>query len=357
MLTQRDAARYLLQRELLSPRDVLDNGLVVRDASSRNRNFRVETEGGPSFLLKQAIGAETEASLRNEAAAYAHLTRIDEGLARYLPRLYGYDSGEGLLILELVRDAVDLRSHHTVSGHFSVGPAAALGTALGTLHRLTLREADEGSSQYAAWILSVHRPSTSIFREASAATLELLRIVQGAPDFPEALDRTRAAWRAESLVHADIKWDNLLVTVKESGDEELKIVDWEGSTVGDPCWDIGSALAHYLSFWLFSIPVTGELPPARFPELAAYPLDAMKPALATCWRAYTAARGVGGDEPAALLSRSVELAGARLLQTAFEAAQLQLQVTSTLVLHLQLAHNLLERPSEAATRLMGIAPR
>ena len=356
MLTQRDAARYLLDRKLLSPRDVLDNGLVVRDASSRNRNFRVETEDGPSFLLKQAIGAETEASLRNEASVYAHLRTVDEGLASYLPRLYGYDADENLLVLELVRDAVDLRAHHTASGHFSVGPAAALGTALGTLHRLTHRGVD-AAPQYAAWILSVHRPSTTIFREASGASLELVRIVQGAPGFSESLDRARAAWRVEALVHADVKWDNLLVTVQESGDEALKIVDWEGATVGDPCWDIGSALAHYLSFWLFSIPVTGELPPARFPELAAYPLDAMKPALTTCWQAYTAARAVRGDEAAELLVRSVELAGARLLQTAFEAAQLQLQVTSALVLHLQLAHNLLERPSEAATRLLGISPR
>jgi Ser/Thr protein kinase RdoA (MazF antagonist) len=354
VLTHRDTPRYLLDRALLRPQTVLDGGLVVRDASSRNRNFRVETEGGPSFLLKQAIGAETVASLRNEATVYSYLMTLGDGLARYLPRFYDYDADEEVLILELVRDAVDLRGYHTASRHFSIGPAAALGTALGTLHRLTLRDA-RAEPRYAAWILSVHRPSTSVFREASAAGLELVRIVQGASGFPEALDRARAAWRPEALVHADVKWDNLLVSVDESGEEELKIVDWEGATIGDPCWDIGSALAHYLSFWLFSIPVTGEVPPDRFPELAAYPLDAMKPALATCWRAYTSARGVDADEAAALLARSVELAGARLLQTAFEAAQFQLQVTSGLVLHVQLAFNLLQRPSEAATRLLAIA--
>jgi len=37
-----------------------------------------------------------------------------------------------------------------------------------------------------------------------------------------------------------------------------------GTAVGDPCWDIGSALSHYLSFWLFSIPVTGPCLPSGF---------------------------------------------------------------------------------------------
>ncbi len=117
---------------------------------------------------------------------------------------------------------------------------------------------------------------------------------------------------------------------------------------------MGSALSQYLSFWLFSIPLTGGEAPERFPELAAYPLDAMKPALGACWVAYADAAGIAGSEVERQLTRAVEMAAARLVQVAFEASQEQQQLLSSVVLHLQLAHNLLVRPREAPAELLGI---
>ena len=48
------------------------------------------------------------------------------------------------------------------------------------------------------------------------------------------------------------------------------------------------------------------------------------------------------------------MAAARLVQVAFEASQDQQQLMSSVVLHLQLAHNLLARPREAPASLLGI---
>src|SRR5207245_6991515 len=139
----------------------------------------------------------------------------------------------------------------------------------------------------------------------------------------------------ECLVHGDVKWDNCLVALGEDGGEDLRLVDWETAAVGDPAWDIGSALSHYLSFWLFSIPVTGTVPPERFPELAGYPLDAMKSALSACWIAYADTRELPSADTSAHLLRAVQHAGVRLLQTAFESAQMMQQLTSAVILHLQ----------------------
>jgi aminoglycoside phosphotransferase (APT) family kinase protein len=350
MLSQADAVSYLLDRGLLTPNALLDDGLVVRDASSRNRNYRVETQTGPSYLLKQAVGRESLMTIANEAAAYERLGSAQaEGIADFLPGYFGYDAERGLLVLELVTDAADLRTYHASSGQFSAGPAAAVGRALGLLHRVTRIESQPAPNE-AASVLWLHRPDSSIFRDISAASLALIRIVQQAPEFPEALDRVRSGWRRASLVHGDVKWDNFLV----APDESVRLIDWEGAMPGDPGWDIGSALSHYLSFWIFSIPVTGELPPERFPELAAYPLDAMKPALRACWIAYAHAFGIDPSDEQASLLRAIEYAGARLVQTAFEASQMQQQLTSPVVLHLQVAHNILLRPLEAADRLLGL---
>lgn len=354
MLAQEDVARYLLTRRLLGPEAVVDGDLQISDVSSRNRNFRVETRDGPCYLLKQGTTAEAVATVAHEASVYGRLAAAEPTLIVHLPRFCGYDPADGVLVLELVRDAEDLRSRHLGAGIFSVNPAALLGSALGTLHRTTRGLDRSGLQAGTPWVLWAHRPDSRLFRDVSAAGLELIRIVQGSEGFPQALERLRTQWRTDTLVHGDVKWDNCLVSSREDGAEDLRLIDWEVAIGGDPCWDIGSALSQYLSAWLFSIPVTGEVPPERFPELASYPLDGMKPALAACWHAYVEARDLDRRSTARELVRAVELAGARLVQTAFEAAQMMQQLTSSLILHLQLALNVMLRPEAAATQLMGL---
>jgi Ser/Thr protein kinase RdoA (MazF antagonist) len=349
VLAQQDVARYLLERGLLGPEALLDGDLVIRDASSRNRNYRVETRNGPCYLLKQGQSPEAAATVAHEAMVYQRLTQGDQELTAYLPGFYGYDGSEGVLVLELVRDATDMRTLHLNTGRFSAAPAATLGSALGVLHRTT--RVAEPRPTTAPWALWIHRPDARLFRDVSAAGLELVKIIQSAPGFPEVLDRLRGDWVQAVLVHGDVKWDNCLLS---SDGETLKLIDWESAAPGDPRWDIGSALSHYLSFWIFSIPITGAVPPERFPELAAYPLDAMKPALAACWIAYVDASGVDAAHADGLMLRAVEAAGVRLIQTAFEAAQMTQQLTSALVLHLQLAFNILQQPEAAASQLLGL---
>jgi Ser/Thr protein kinase RdoA (MazF antagonist) len=354
VLAQEDVARYLLERGLLGPEALLDGDLAIRDASSRNRNFRVETRDGPCYLLKQGMTQEAAAMVAHEAAVYQRLVQQAGASSAHLPGFHGYDHERGVLVLELVRNARDLRSLHLSASSLSAGPAAILGSALGALHRSTHSPAPAPAPMAAPWVLWVHRPDARVFRDVSAAALELIRVLQGADGFAEALDRVRNRWRQEAFIHGDVKWDNCLVSLPDDGGEELRLIDWESAAPGDPCWDIGSALSHYLSFWLFSIPVTGSEPPERFPELAGYPLDGMKPALAACWISYADARGLDRESSADELLRAVELAGARLIQTAFESAQMMQQLTSAVVLHLQLAFNILQRPEEAATRLLGL---
>jgi hypothetical protein len=343
---------WLMERELLAPDAVLDGDLVVRDASSRNRNYRVETNGAAAYLLKQGIGSEAAATVANEAAVYRYLG-TQPALTGILPALYRYEADEGVLVLELIAAAQDLRTHHASTGRFSAGPAAALGTSLGALHRTTRRQATPVPAA-ATWALALAEPPLVILRDISAAGIELVRVIQNAPGLGEALGELRESWLPEALVHGDLKWENCLVSDADGVTERVRLVDWEAAVFGDPGWDIGSALAQYLSFWVFSIPITGADPPERFPELAAYPLDAMKPALASCWMAYQAAMALPPANASSRLVRAVSFCGVRLIQTAFEAAQYQQTLTSAVVLHLQLAHNILLRPEEAATRLLGL---
>jgi aminoglycoside phosphotransferase (APT) family kinase protein len=359
VIEHEDIARYLLDRSLIDTAAVLDGKLAISDASSRNRNFKVTTADGPSYLLKQPGNDGNTWSLANEATAYHWISTEAPAMAPYMPAFYGFDPEHGMLVLQLLTPVQSMRAVQTRSGRFEPGPAAQLGAALGVLHRSTADlPADDGwRAATPAWTLSIDRPDASLFRDVSAAGLELITIVQSAEGFPAALDRLRAEWRRTALIHGDVKWDNCMCTEAADGGYEVRLIDWEGAMRGDPAWDIGSALSQYLSCWLFSIPVTGGVPPERFPELADYPLDSMKRALVACWGAYVEARELDARAAAAELIRAVELAGVRLVQTAYESAQFIAQLTSASILHLQLGLNVMTRPQEAATDLLGIGAR
>jgi len=344
MLTQAQVAGYLLERGLLDAAAIVDGELSIRDASRRNRNFKVEVADGPAFLLKQGLGPEAAGTVAHEALVYARLAKLG-GLSDAIPKFHGYDQAERVLILELIRNAEDLRAHHARIGSFPPALGRAVGVALAVVHAETGGRYPEAPTP---WVLSVHRPDVSIFRDSSAASLELIKIVQAAPGLGERLDELRGGWAVDALIHQDVKWDNVLVP--EHG-ETVRLVDWEVATAGDACWDIGSALSQYLSTWLFSIPLMGDEPPAQFPALAGYPLNSMKDAIRACWEGYVTRIGTDGDDR---LERTVAYAGARLIQTAFEASQYGQQLTSAAVLHLQLAANVLARPGTAAVQLLEL---
>lgn len=356
MLAQSEVVGYLLDRGLLSTESIVDGDLVVRDASSRNRNFKVERRRAVSYLVKQGIGPNGVATVAHEAAVYRVLAGVGAAVEGHLPRFYGYDQAEQVLILELVRNSEGLASYHLRLGRFPSGVAAALGDALGALHRLTWRGSNSGTpASLPPWILSVHRPDLSVFRDSSAATIELIKIVQQSADFCSHLDQLQNEWHAQALIHQDVKWDNVIVFAPARGQvRRVKLIDWESAVYGDPCWDAGSVFSSYLSFWLSSIPVTGRNPPERFAELARYPLSKMQAGMRSSWHAYVGQLGLDGLTANRWLLRTVRFAAARLLQAAVEASQMTDRLTGSSVLHAQLSLNMLERPRETAVHLLGI---
>jgi aminoglycoside phosphotransferase (APT) family kinase protein len=364
MLTQRDVAAYLLERGLIEPKAIVEGDLVVLDASRRNANFQLISRHAPSYLVKQGVGAQRETTIANEAAAYEFLLQAGPlTVRRFLPARHLYSSREHVLVLELLRPARTLQQYHARTGRFPLWLAAEMAEALAAVHSFDAgsvaaqshAQAEPIAARPAPWVLSLHEPSMEVYHQISNANLQIARVLQSSGG-GAMLDRLRAGWQPQALVHYDFKGENVLVLGPGAGEgSRLKIVDWEAAGLGDPCWDIGSLFGEYLGAWLASIPVVAGGTPDQFLELAACPLPRIQPALRRFWQTYARRMDMAGETAARCLVRSTEYAAARLLQTAFEQSQGAIQVTRNTLGFVQLSFNILQRPLEAVVHLLGIS--
>jgi Ser/Thr protein kinase RdoA (MazF antagonist) len=351
-LTAPGVVEHLIRRSLVGPEAVVGSELVVTERSRRNRNFEVRVSGGPSFVVKQGVGRERRVTVANEAEISARLSRRGSpGLVRHLPRMLDYHRASGVLVHALVPGAENMVEHHVRVGRFSRALAGELGRAVGRLHSET--DAASGlAPQDAPWAVGIHRPPLAALERLSGASLGLIRTLQASAEAGDALDELAARWTPRALIHGDLKWDNVLVTRRSAGSARVAIVDWELAGLGDPAWDVGSALGSLLGFWVLSVP---HDEPALAADASRYPLAAMQPAARAFWHGYARAapRSLGSDR--ALLD-GVRWAGARLVQTGFERAQASQLPGRDMLSLVQAGINVIREPHAAAVRLLGIAP-
>ena len=341
MLSQPDVVPYL------DDTGVIRNGAAAQvvDASRRNLVF-VVTGGGPrAYVVKQSRAVDDPAVAR-EAAVLRSLEAAG-GLGDMLPRLVAHDAGRGILVLATEAGGRNLREQFA-RRRFSLALARACGRALARLHRLPPGPAGPRPPGLdPAWPLSWHRPWLESLSELSAAGVALLRMTQSSAAMCAALDDLRESWSADSLIHGDARWDNwiALPAPPSRGRSRIVVADWELAGPGEPAQDVGAVLGEYLLAWLESIPLADGREPGRLLAHAQVPLERLRPSLAAFWTAY-------GGSPSR--RRAVGFAAVRLIQAAVEQARDSSELRPRTVIVLQLAANLLERPDEAAVRVLGL---
>jgi aminoglycoside phosphotransferase (APT) family kinase protein len=276
-----------------------------------------------------------------------------------LPRLLGFDEARSVLVLALVEGTTLLDRHHR-TGRPSRSVATALGGGLAALHSATSLPAARGRIEAEltprlpdAFVL--HAPGLAFYRSyASHGNVKLLRAIRRSESLFRGLDRLRSRWRLECLVHGDLRWDNVLVPPRRAAHARAVLVDWELATLGDPCWDVACVFVEHLNFWLGSAPITAHTPPEDVGARANPMLPRLRASLRAFWTAYAAGRRWAPREAARALTSAVELAAARLVQSAMEQTQGLTTLNAMAVYQVQLAANLLERPQEAAAGLLGL---
>ncbi|WP_437752167.1 phosphotransferase [Sorangium sp. So ce1389] len=369
MLTADTSTPYLLENGLVAARSILDGDLTITSAARRNRNLRVTRKDGPGYLVKQPdeLGSEGLHSLHLEAAFYAFCQEEPAvaDLSALLPRMVHFDRPRALIALELLEDATPLWGYYSRFAPDDL-PAPVmdlLGRALGTAHRVLGTPALRRDPRLGwmrsdvPWVMQVHKPDPTLLASISPANYNTLKILQTQGDLGRHLDDLRRLWRPESIIHDDIKSDNVLVvaplSAEGSGPPDVKIIDWELVQIGDPAWDLAGLLQDFLLFWVLSMNGAAA-DPAVLTESARYPLSALQRCIRVTWSAYRETAALSPAEAGARLDRAVRFSAARLVQSAFEMAQQAMALPVASVLLLQIAANLLADPQTGQVKLYGL---
>jgi aminoglycoside phosphotransferase len=349
MLTQSSIAHYLLSLGIVKPSAVVDDEISVLDASRRNAVFIAAARTGPAFVVKQAR-AQTAATLAWEATMLRALAARPE-LHGLVPEVLHEDREAACLVLRTPPDATDW-SEHQAARHFPHSSARALGRALATVHELpTEGIGDPPAGSDRLWGLSLPEPPRELLLDLSAAALDLLSRLQAHEDVCARLLELRGATSADAIVHGDLRWDNCMLVAAPGARRRTRVllVDWELSGRGPAGFDIGTALAEYLSAWVASIPMPDPRDPSRFVDHAGHPLASIRPAIGALWSTYRSARA----RPPGL-AQVVELSAVRLLQAALERARHSDELSAHAVVLAQVAAHLLSDPEGTALALLGL---
>jgi Phosphotransferase enzyme family len=371
MLNVDEMIALLIERQLIDRDWIIHGELVIRCASRRNRNLRVEGPDGMGCFIKQSdpLAFGGQRTLGHEASFLEHCRNQPAlaGIAEFLPRIIHRDRDHAFHALELLNRATPLLSFQAAheDDAFPNEPSRALGEALAGLHRsFSMSESRDNPSlawlpRGIPWSLGGYTMSPARLATVSPAQGSVLRIIEE-QELSDQLVHLGAEWRPETVIHGDIKFDNVLVRPARGGVDaalDLFIVDWEFVQIGDPAWDLAGALHDYLVLWISSMPLGPDLSPEQMINQAAYPLSTLQQAVRALWEGYLQAPGLSPQGADELVSRAVHFAAARLVHAAYERSAFEQTLPAGAVILLQLSSNIMANPELARIQLFGIPRR
>ena len=361
MLTEQLILPYLIERRVLSEKMVCAHAATVRQMPGRNCNYLVEFRCGAVFA-KVATGPQSRINLAREDAIYTLFGIHVDRPVPYAIRRCDFDDEAGVLTLEGVRNARSTAREALPASFDALALGDRMGETLAWLHARFDLHMDRGLERSREPLLDVGppgaltlgAPSLRAVQDMSAAALQLVEIVQSDSMLCDALAGIERTWRATTLVHNDVRFENWLCTRSVTAPPAVKLVDWELAGLGDPAWDLGCAFAEYVAAWLLSSPLGGGLSEAQVAALARWPLRDVRPCIAALWRAYVRERTLARSEAQQLLDESIRFLGVRLVHRAFERAQGLASIDAAVVCLVQLGANVLRRPGAAADELLRL---
>jgi 5-methylthioribose kinase len=231
-----ELVEYLSRTGRLVPGERADASVLAGGVS--NRTVLVRRQSG-DWVVKQALARlrvdvewrSDPARVHREAAALRVLAELVPG---HVPGFVFEDRSHHLLCMDAVDEPHENWKTKLLSGAVEQPDFAAFGRLLARIHALSAERVDELSDPFA------DRSFFESLRLEPYYEFTAGRVPEAAAFLHRLTAETRA--RRETLVHGDYSPKNALIHAGS-----LVLLDFEVAHLGDPAFDLGFSLAHFLS--------------------------------------------------------------------------------------------------------------
>ena len=294
--------RQLLDTRVISLDVAVERGLLAVDSSVSHLAFRLRIGDELRLFVKQADPARSSGrDLTTEAAVY-RLARSNPELAAVIPPCRHVAADDTLIVMDDVGGHPIPLTALLAGSVDDAGDGSVIGLYGATVARV--HQARPPAIGRPPWLLEALEPRWGRYDWLPPQCGDLLMRLAATPSLRYGFRRAASAWRSGRLVHGDLRSSNVLL---DGGANPARIwlVDWELACRGDPAWDVGSAIGDFVAA---SAQAGIDAEPDFDPMLMA----------ATFLEGYDREAQSPRPEWAALVRRSVPMAGVRLVQTLVE---------------------------------------
>lgn len=370
LLSSQNVFHYLVECGVCIEQEQSVVGVDLLEA--KNFNLLVTLSDNRKLLVKQerhTPSGETSGEFLGEWRIHEFLAQSPEigHLRSWLPIVLHFDEKHSVLVFEYLDEYEDLMKFYAVNKLFPLEVTSQLGKNLASLHRATFNceayqsffSAAAAGSKFSSGglksILGLGQVGPEIFGLVPMDGLKFVALYQRYDSLGQAINDLSLSLKPCCLTHNDLKLNNILLHHNWQQEEagRVRLIDWERCSWGDPVIDLGTLIASYLQLWLGSLVVSTEISLEESLRLAEIPLESLQPSIARLITSYVEWFPEIMEHRSDFLQRTVQFAGAALIQQIQAMLQYQKSFGNMGICMLQIAKSLLCRPEQSLITISG----
>ena len=375
-LSAQNVIEYLISQKLCTPLEPASGEVELKPA--KNFNLLVTLSDGRKLLVKQER-RDREGKTMGEFLAEWQIHNFwrtfpeVNHLRSYASEAIHFDTENSIIIFNYLEKYQDLSEFYAKENQFPSEISRSIGSALAIIHRLTMNHPDyERFFQTTDNIegnLTPHlargldRITPEIFGLVPADGLKFFALYQRYDNLGQAIATLSAKFHPCCLTHNDLKLNNILLAgdwkpaffqESYSGEEIVRLIDWERGSWGDPASDLGTIIASYLQIWLYSMVTSKATPIQESLRLAAIPLHLLQPSITALVTTYLADFPEILEQRPDFLELIIQFAGLALIRSIQAILQHQRTFGNSGICMLKVAKSLLCRPQASINTVFGM---
>jgi hypothetical protein len=306
---------YLIEHQLWQHPD--QPPVHIATCSSKNFNLVVSFPNNVHFLVKQERfqhGKTPRGEFKDEWKIQEFILNFPDlsVLKPLFSEVVHYDPDNAILVLKFLPDYYDLSDCYDQIQAYPEVIGRAIAQALATIHKATYRqethrqfltpESAAAQTTLPNFLQQFDRLKPEIFGEYCQDGIEFFRILQRQENLYRTIQLLPQQWVPCCLVHKDFRFYNILIQKATNETSEglcnpaptdlpetpsIKIIDWEKFTWGDPCYDVATIIASYLSLWIGTLAINPGIAIETALRAASIPLEVLQPTLVAIAHTYS----------------------------------------------------------------------